>query len=186
MKKYPEKNDRWTRWFFPFTSYLPTLWREKFPHLRPGPEKLAKYRRIYNGLTFIYIGIGWSAIYYIYYKYYGDENVQSKDQNTANIAALARSGWGHGGSKWLDPSKTAKVITWENGGWVTKDVTDEVRAYALGEKYVPENNYDKYKDYDYLSDRAGIKKDDPQFDPDYLATLFKRLDQKRNEGVKFN
>lgn len=181
MKKYPHKDANWTRWFFPFTSYLPSLYRDKFPHRRPGPEKLAQYRRIYNGLTFLYVGIAWTAMFLIGRKYFYKESEIEEDPQKASIAALAKSGWTK--DAWKNENRTAKIVTWENGGFVTKDVTKEVRAYALGEAEEPV--YDKYKDHDYLAERAQMKKTDPKFDPDYLGSFFEKMDKKRAEGISF-
>merc|ERR1711874_10 len=175
-KKHPLEKDLWTKWFFPFTLYFPAIWRKKFPHYRPGPEKLKKYRNINNGLTVLFVGIGWTAFGYVFsrYKKYDEPDTVYKEDGTIDKDASRVL---HAPRRYVE-GKEIEIASWSwSEGYKKIDATEAVR------KIVVKDQFDKYNDADYLANRANMKKDDPKFDKDFWMLYFKKVDAKRNRDL---
>ena len=182
MKKPGQNESMWTKWFFPFKLYLPTLWRRRFPHHRPGPEQLRRYRFITNCLAAGFMLCMWSALGVAVHLYkdpdFGkDTNVYKEDGTVDEMASRYKHA-----AKYFDPN-VGKIeiikISASDGFSVEKvDATEEVT------RIIEERERLKYDDIDYLANRANMKKDDPKFDRDFWKLYFKRVDAKREKTAQ--
>merc|ERR1712113_174636 len=62
-------------------------------------------------------------------------------------------------------NEKAVVLSIDGFSFKKTDITDKVREANLDAQ---KNDYDQYKDIEYLAVRAKMKIDDPKFDPDFL------------------
>jgi hypothetical protein len=58
-----------------------------------------------------------------------------------------------------------------------EDVTEDIKKVVLG-RHVASDEYDKYRDPDYLSRRSKMAKDDPRFDPDFWEAYYRKVDER--------
>ena len=173
IKKRPNQKDRfgvsWTKWFMP-SLYFTELYRNRFPHTKPSPEKLKKYGKINMAISVFWVMFGWTALGYVFFntdetqKYQYDKN----DPRSKRIAEIA--GYQTKDSIYSDKRIKMATIGWK--GIEMHDVTDEVKEIVL------EGKPDKYKDPDYLAVRANMSKDDPRFDVEFWGAYFKKIDNR--------
>ena len=166
--------------------YLPSKYREKFPHLRPGPEQLRKYRNINSGLSVLFLVIAWTTFGYVFVnsskkdKFSDPKNedgtIDYKKKHLLHVASRQDE------KKLLD-GKKVKIVSLGSTGFESYDATEEVKkiVFNIGD----EGSYDKYKDEVYLAHRANMSKDDPKFDAGFWGSYFKRIDQGKNRGKIF-
>ena len=186
MKKAPyQGDDLWTKWFFPFSMYLPSLYRKKFKHRKPSPEKLARHQKYTSILSATYFLAAWSlaglAIFqYMEYERASSKNLDEKleERKQRNIRKLSNN------VTIEDIEKGKRIIDykWENGGFVKYDRTQDIKDYLAGKRTSGED-YDQYKDEDYLARRSNMSKDDPKFDADFWGAYYKRIDKKHSTSA---
>jgi len=184
MRKKPYEGDtKWTKWFFPFAMYLPTVFREKFPHFRPGPEKLKLYRNIRHVLTVSYVVVACTMCSYIYYKTMSarklvyeppcnEDGTVDDDKRRLYEAASSFS------EKEVLGGKKVKIAVFSfSDGFKNVDATEDVKKIILGKDRG--SDYDRYLDPKYLSYRAKMDIDDPKFDVEFLGNYFKKIDNSK-------
>ena len=157
--------------------YFTELYRNKFPHRKPSPEKLKKYGRINMGLSFFWVMVGWTALGYVYLNLWDDGKKYPYDPNSPRSKRLAEIA-GHQTEKSIYSDNRIKMATIGWRGLEMQDVTDEVKDIVLAGKP------DKYKDPDYLSIRANMSKDDPRFDVEFWGAYFKKIDNRPSLNEK--
>ena len=118
----------------------------------------------------------------IFYYHWREGNVSSKsgetDEQTQMAEGFVKSAKLHGLSEEKYTYKKLKGLPFINESEEI-DITDRVHElyYAQEKNLAP--NYDPYKDEDYLSERAKMKKDDPKFDAEFWGQYFRNIDKKR-------
>ena len=111
-----------------------------------------------------------------------DDETETEDQRNLRIANRSqRIRTNVGGSFFTSENEKTVVLSIDGFSMKKTDITDQVREAKLG---AHKDGYDKYKDHQYLAERANMKIDDPKFDADFFGPYFRRIDERiSNKGV---
>ena len=111
-----------------------------------------------------------------------DDEPETEDQRNLRIANRSQNLRSKiGGSYFKNENEKTVVLSIEGFSVKKTDITDQVREASLGPV---KDGYDKYKDLEYLAERANMKIDDPKFDADFLGPYFRRIDERSSaKGV---